>query len=341
MDRKPKASNGVSRRRFMQIVAVAGGATACWQLGLFGSGKSLQSARRSLPIMGTVLNLAVYGPDRDRCEEALTKTIGTMQGLEAKLSRHMATSELAILNKTGLLHTPGKDILQVVAMAADISRKTSGAFDVTMLPLLLLHEEIRGNNDSLDSGRLAQAKKFVGYERLVQDGAGLRLAEPGMGVSLDGIGKGYIVDRGVATLREHGFNNVYVEAGGDLIVSGLKEAQTPWRIGIRNPRPQQEHKLVSIAVSDKAVATSGDYLQAFTPDLRHHHIIDPRLGFSPPELASCTVTAPNVALADGLATALMVLGKADALDLIESLDGCEAYLVGKDLKACNTTGFFS
>jgi FAD:protein FMN transferase len=341
METQSRMSNGISRRSFMQIVAVAGAATACWQLGLLGAGKSLYSARRSQRIMGTTMNLTVFGPDQDHCEEALTNTIATMQGLEAKLSRHMATSELAALNRTGFLEAPGADLQQVVAMARDISRKTSGAFDVTMLPLLLLHEEIRGNNDHPDSGHLAQAKKAVGYQKLVQEGTGLRLTDAGMGISLDGIGKGYIVDQGVATLRALGFNNVYVEAGGDLMVSGRKDAQNPWRIGIRNPRPQQEHKLVTLAVSDKAVATSGDYFQAYTPDLRHHHIIDPRSGFSPPELASCTVTAPSVALADGLATALMVLGKADSLDLIESLDGCEAYLVGKDLRVANTTGFFS
>ena len=162
-----------------------------------------------------------------------------------------------------------------------------------------------------------------------------------MGISLDGIGKGYIVDQGVAALKQRGFNNVYVEAGGDLMVSGQKEAAVPWRIGIRNPRPQHNQRLVTVAVSDKAVATSGDYLQAFTPDLRHHHIIDPRSGFSPPELASCTVTAPSVAMADGLATALMVLGKNDALDLIEPMHGCEAYMVDKNLQHFNTTGFFS
>jgi thiamine biosynthesis lipoprotein len=94
-------------------------------------------------------------------------------------------------------------------------------------------------------------------------------------------------------------------------------------------------------VSDRAVATSGDYLQAFTADLRQHHIIDPRSGFSPPELASCTVTAPNVAIADGLATALMVLGRQTALDLIESLPDCEAYLVDKALQPYHTSGFFS
>ena len=325
----------------MKIVAVAGAATACWQLGLFGRTRTVYAARRSQPIMGTVLNLTVYGPDQDSCEDALTKTILTMQNLEAKLSRHMKESELALLNRTGFLDNPGTDLKQVLTLAQELSRRTAGAFDVTMLPLLLLHEKIRGSNDHPDPTRLAAARSTVGYEDLVIQVTGVRLTRPGMGVSLDGIGKGYIVDRGVATLKSLGFHNVYVEAGGDLMVSGQKEKSAPWRIGIRNPRPERENKVVTIAVSDKAVATSGDYLQAFTPDLRHHHIIDPRSGFSPPELASCTVTAPTVALADGLATALMVLGKDDALDLIEPMPGCEAYLVGKDLRVYNTTGFFS
>jgi Na+-transporting NADH:ubiquinone oxidoreductase subunit A len=339
MDTQSKRAKGISRRGFMQIVAVGGAAAACWQLGLFGQDRQLQAARRSLPIMGTIMNLTVYGTDRDGCEEALGKTVSTMQGLEAKLSRHMASSELASLNSTGSLRDPGVDLLHVLDMAGDLNRKTAGAFDVTMLPLLLLHEENRGLNSALDSSRLVPAQQLVGFSGLVRDENGLHFSGTGMGISLDGIGKGYIVDQGVATLAGNGFHNVYVEAGGDLMVSGLKAADTPWRIGIRNPRPEQGQKMVTLAVSNKAVATSGDYLQAFTPDLRHHHIIDPRSGFSPPELASCTVTAPNVALADGLATALMVLGTNDALDLIESLDGCEAYLVGKDLRVSHSTGF--
>ena len=231
-----------------------------------------------------------------------------------------------------------------LSLAQELSRKSSGAFDITILPLLLLHEKIRGTNDHPDPQQHASARKLVSYEKLQIDETSVRLKEKGMGISLDGIGKGYIVDHGVATLRNLGFNNVYVEAGGDLMVSGRKEDTVPWRIGLRNPRPQQaqqEQKLVTIAVSDKAVATSGDYLQAFTPDFKNHHIIDPRSGFSPPELASCTVTAPNVALADGLATALMVLGKDNAFDLIEPLNGCEAYMVDKNLQHFNTSGFFS
>lgn len=335
---------GFNRRRFLQIVAVAGTATACWKLGLFESTRAIQMARRSQPIMGTVLNLTVYGPDRDSCEEAISTTIATMQGLEGKLSRHMPDSELAELNRTSILENPGADLRNVLTLAQELSRKSSGAFDITILPLLLLHEKIRGTNDHPDPRQHASARSLVSYEKLQIDDTSVRLKERGMGISLDGIGKGYIVDQGVATLRNLGFNNVYVEAGGDLMVSGRKEDAVPWRIGLRNPRPQQgrqDQKLVTIAVSDKAVATSGDYLQAFTPDFKNHHIIDPRSGFSPPELASCTVTAPNVALADGLATAIMVLGKDNAFDLIEPLKGCEAYMVDKNLQHFNTSGFFS
>jgi thiamine biosynthesis lipoprotein len=341
MKKEKTWTNMLNRRSFLKIVAVAGTGAACWKFGLFGSKPSIQMAQRSQPIMGTVLNLTVYGPDRDSCEEALNQTIGTMQKLEGKLSRHMASSELSELNRTTVLKNPSEDLVNVLRLSQDLSNKTSGAFDVTVLPLILLHEEIRGANDHPEPQRHSSASKLVGHDKLQFDARSIRLAKAGMGVSLDGIGKGYIVDQGVAALRGLGFNNVYVEAGGDLMVSGKKEDQVDWRIGIRNPRPQKEQKLITIAVSDKAVATSGDYMQPFTPDLQHHHIIDPRTGFSPPDLASCTVTAPNVALADGLATAIMVLGKDDALDLIEPLEGCETYMVGKDLQEYNSTGFFS
>ena len=341
MNKGQTETNRINRRGFLQIVAVAGVAATCWKLGLFGPTKTIQVARRSQPIMGTVLNLTVYGTDRDLCEAALNQTIAKMQELESRLSRHMLGSEVSRLNKTSFLNNPSKDLINVLTLAQDISRKSSGAFDVTILPLLHLHEKVRGTNNLPDQQQHSSAHKLVGYEKLQLDGKSVRLTEAGMGVSLDGIGKGYIVDQGVATLRSLGFNNVYVEAGGDLMVSGQKEDKEPWRIGIRNPRPQQSQKMVTVAVSDKAVATSGDYMQAFTPDLKNHHIIDPKSGFSPPDLASCTVTAPNVALADGLATAIMVLGKDNAFDLIEPLAGCEAYMVDKNLKSLNTSGFFS
>lgn len=334
-----KRRYGLNRRKFLQLVAVTGVSAACWRLGLFG-GETLQVARHSLPIMGTVLNLTVYGPDKDQCQEGVGKTATAMRALEAKLSRHMENSELAELNRHGFLADPSAELREVLSLARELHRRSSGAFDVTMLPLLRLHEAAHGGeHPAMDS--VAAARRLVSMEGVSYTGDSLRLARPEMGLTLDGIGKGYIVDRGVAELKKCGFANVYVEAGGDLMVTGNKEGRTPWRIALRPPRPQPGEKPTVVAVSDKAVATSGDYLQAFSADFRHHHIIDPRSGFSPPELASCTVTAPTVALADGLATALMVLGREDGLALIKGMDGCEAYLVDKGLQVAHSKGFFS
>ena len=341
MEHETKKPVSLNRRRFMQIIAVAGATATCWKIGLLGTGKALQVARRSQPIMGTVLNLTVYGPNRDSCEEAINNTIERMLLLESHLSRHMKGSELTKLNGRGRLDNPSEYLLDVLNLAWDISKKTSGAFDVTVLPLLRMHESIHGKNDHPDQELLTTTKELVNYENLHFAEDKLRFTNQGMGVSLDGIGKGYIVDQGISTLKSHGFNNVYLEAGGDLMVSGQKDKSSPWRIGLRSPRAEQTQKPVIIEVSDKAVATSGDYLQAFTPDLKHHHIIHPESGFSPQELASCTITAPNVALADSLATAVMVLGKADGFDLIEPMDGCECLVIDKQLTQSSTTGFFS
>lgn len=341
MHTKTPGTSTINRRGFLQIIAFAGATAACWKFGLLGQQSTVQMAQRSQPIMGTVLNLTVYGPDRDLCEEALSKTIETMKGLEGIFSRHMPESELSTLNMTGLVINPHKDLVEVLKLAGEISRKSSGAFDVTILPLLRLHEENRNSGTAPIQQQHRAAQSVVNYDNLEIEAGTIQFTGKNMAVSLDGIGKGYIVDQGVASLRSLGFSNIYVEAGGDLMVSGNKEGKAPWRIGIRSPRPAQNNKMVTIEVANKAVATSGDYMQYFSKDLRHHHIIDPRSGFSPSELASCTVTAPNVALADGLATATMVLGSSDARELIESLDGCEAYMVDKDLNEFNTTGFFS
>ena len=87
------------------------------------------------------------------------------------------------------------------------------------------------------------------------------------------------------------------------------------------------------------MATSGDYMQPFTPDFAQHHILDPHTGRSAPELASATVVAPNAALADALATLAMVLGPDEAVARLEALPDCEGYFVAKTLEISKTPGF--
>ncbi|MDF1614177.1 FAD:protein FMN transferase [Desulfurivibrio dismutans] len=337
VDAGQSRKNVFSRRSALKILAVAGAAGA---LGLTFTGRErgLQVVRRSRVLMSTPVNLTVYSHDREQAEAAAVATLSRMSELEARLSRFRPDSEVGRLNRTGELAGAGADLLAVLALAQQVSAKSDGAFDVTMLPLLTRHQQSRQGLSAADE-QLAAARRAVDFTRLQIDGRQLRLTQPGMGITLDGIGKGYIVDQGVATLAAHGFGRVYVEAGGDLAARGGKPGNKPWRIGIAPPRPGMNRELTVVAGNNLAVATSGDYQQNFSNDYRHHHIINPRTGFSPPQLASCTITAPDAALADALATACLVLGLPDALDLLAAFPGCEGYFVDKEFKVQHTGGF--
>lgn len=329
----------IGRRNFLQIIAAAGAAGALWHLGLRPKNLATHTVRQSRTMMGTQINLIVHGPNLDSCEDAAQSTFARMDELVGRLSRHNPESELSSLNTLGVLFNPSEDIRKVFLLADHISSVTKGAFDVTVLPLLELYTRAKADNTLPSKELVTTALNLVSYNKVRINDSSITLAQKNMGITLDGIGKGYIVDQGAATLRSKGFPNVYVEAGGDLMVSGTKAGNMPWRIGVRNPRPEETSSLVAIEISNRAVATSGDYMQPFTEDLRHHHIIDPRTGSSPPELASATVTAPTVALADGLATAAMVLGPEKSLAVMESLPDCEGFFIDKDLKHYPTAGF--
>ena len=325
----------VDRRRFLQIVAVAGAAGAGWTLGLYRNSSRYKVVSASRAMMGTVVNLTLYGPEKSRLEAAVETTLARMLALEKLLSRHDPASELARLNLTGNIKRPSHDLITVLELARFISDKTNGAFDITVLPLVKLQQAGR----IPDRVSIEKALAVTDYRHITIDEDKIVLTRQGMGLTLDGIGKGYIVDQGVEALKQNGFGNAYVEAGGDLMVSGRKPGDKPWRIGIKNPRPSRSGKLVILKTSNRAVATSGDYMQAYSKDFARHHIVNPKTGYSPPELASATITAPTVALADALATAAMVMGHKKSIAMLQTMPNCEGYFIDKKLNHYQSTGF--
>jgi thiamine biosynthesis lipoprotein len=323
------------RRDLLKILAVGGAGAAAWKLGLFDRMRTRQ-VTRSRTLMGTGIHLTVLGDDLEAAEAAADATLGRMADLEALLSRYQSGSEVSLLNRTG--HVQASDaLLDVLRLANRISEAGDGAFDITVQPLLDAYRR-SSHSDGADGAVLEQAVGLVNHRGVRIDGAGVSLAQPGMAITLDGIGKGYVVDRGVDVLKQRGFHDVFVEAGGDLVASGEKSGGVPWRIGIRSPRAGSALQ-ARFDARNRAVATSGDYMQPFTADYAQHHILDPRTGYSSPELASSTVMAPDAATADALATLTMVLGSRRGRDLLEQMPDCEGYFVSKDLQVTRTTGF--
>ena len=290
--------------------------------------------------MGTMVNLTVVSDDLLAAESAAQAAFDRMSRLDVKLSRWQPDSEVSVLNRTGQLDSASDDLLAIVELSRRISRLSDGAFDITVLPLLELYKRHKKTDGGLPADAAVQETlELVDYRQLKVDGRRVQFEVPGMGITIDGAGKGYVVDEGVKELVGAGFPNVLLEAGGDLVAAGQKEPGRPWRIGIRSPRQESAGELVRFDVVDRAVATSGDYLQAFTEDYKHHHIIDPRTGHSPAELASCTLTAPTAVEADALATMAMVVGPGRTEQILEKLPGREGYLISKDLEVTKTAGF--
>jgi len=329
-----KKRNTISRRDFLKIFAVGGAAGFTAKYGL-DSLIANEVATETRLLMGTVINIKAVGLDQKAASFAINACFDRMAELESVMSRYKPESQLSQLNQTGSLKDANPSLISIIQNSQELSQLTDGAFDITVKPLLDLYQA----SDTLPGEeQILNVISLVDFRKLDVDNQAVSFQQKGMSITLDGIAKGFIVDKGVAILQGFGFKNVMVEAGGDLMAFGEKSPSSPWKIGLQAPRAEMGDLIATFNIKNQALATSGDYMQAFTLDFANHHIIDPRSGHSSPELASVSVTAPTVTLADGLATAIMVMGKR-GLSMIETLSGCEAYVVTKDARALKTSGF--
>jgi thiamine biosynthesis lipoprotein len=145
-----------------------------------------------------------------------------------------------------------------------------------------------------------------------------------------GLVKGWAIDRGASILESHGYQNYFVDAGGDVQTRGLSERGEPWRVGIRHP-VQKDRVVRVVLASGLAVATSGTYEKG-------DHIVDPHTGRVVKDLLSFTVAGPDIVQADVYATAAFAMGR-EGLAFIDGIEGYEAYAIDCDSTGRWTAGF--
>jgi thiamine biosynthesis lipoprotein len=207
-------------------------------------------------------------------------------------------------------------------------------------PLVDLYQYYAAQSNSLPPEELIHRQlDLVDYRQIVANHEAISFKRSGMQITLDGIAKGYIVDAGTKALKQYGFNDILVEAGGDLMAEGQCSTNNPWKIGVESPRRDRLGFIATFGLTSCAAATSGDYMQSFTADFSEHHILDPKRGHSPAELSSATVIAPTSALADALATGMMVLGVRDSLQLCKRSTTVQCLLVTKDGQVMRSADF--
>jgi thiamine biosynthesis lipoprotein len=340
-EQSPTKQSVLSRRRLLQLGAGAALLGAGFYFGII-PWRQTRTIKLSRPLMGTIVNVIVVTDHEDNAHTAIDTAFVKMGALADELSTYDENSPISMLNREGILRNAPQSLLDVFTRSRRLSEVTDGAFDPTVMPLLHLYQSYRETATLPPQSMIDKALKLVDYRKIVvENQTTIRYTLPGMQVTLDGLAKGYIVDAGVGAMEAAGLTDFYLEAGGDLMVRGHRQDGTDWRIGIRNPRSDNLTQMKSIGLSDKAIATSGDYLRYFSDDKTVHHIIDPRSGFSPIELASSSIVAPSVVQADGMATATMVMGAAKSLELIGSLPDCEGYFIDKSMNTHHTEGFFT
>jgi len=289
-------------------------------------GKKLYKFQETLPLMGTFVTITALDPSRTRAQEAIGAGFNEIRRLTNIFSRFAPDTAVSALNKRGILRALEPEMRTVLECCFYYHGLTHGDFDITVNPLVdLLRETFAATGQPPALEQLKTALSLVGMERVSYGPGGIKFLKPGMGITLDGIAKGYIVDRVAEMMTGLGIAHALINAGGDIHAVGDRK----WRIAIRDPF-KSEGYVEAIDLKESAIATSGNYEIYFDRSKLHHHLIDPHTGYSPSKTVSVSIAARTTLEADALSTAVLVGNPVRGKHLIDALAGVEGLIITRN-----------
>jgi thiamine biosynthesis lipoprotein len=306
-----------------------------------GAGPELRRYTFTEVHMGTQFRIVLYAADEATAKLAAKAAFARAAQLDAIMSDYKPASELMRLcKKAGGPPVPvSEDLFAILYRSQEASRRTKGAFDVTVGPLVRLWRRARRTRQLPDPKELERALKLVGYDkiRLDPERRTVQLLLAGMLLDLGGIAKGYAVEEMLAVLRRYGITRALVQASGDIAVADPPPGKSGWKIGLaplRDPQAEPEHYLL---LRHAAVSTAGDAEQHVEIGCkRYSHIINPHTGMPVIGRSSVSVIAPDGTTTDGLDTGLSVLGPKASLPLIEQTDAAACIFVREGKSGAET-----
>jgi thiamine biosynthesis lipoprotein len=208
-----------------------------------------------------------------------------------------------------------------------LGKTTRGSFDITVKPVVDLYQRSFETQQAPPSeARLAEVLDLVDPAALCIQGRSVCFDKEGMGITLDGIAKGYVIDCGMEALKRRRIHHALINAGGDIRTIGGRDRSRPWRVAVQNP-DKEGPALQTFTMKNGAVATSGNYEVYFDKEKVYHHLINPHTARPAHESRSVTVLAGNATLADALSTAVFVAGPKHGKALMETLPGAECLVL--------------
>ena len=296
------------------------------------------------PSMGTLVSVTAVHESSGKVQDAVALAFGEMDRVVSLLNRYDSSSALSFLNTEGAIESPPPELAAVMQQAQYFHGASEGAFDPTVQPLVDLFRNGviggAGATSTPSEAEILQALSLVDGGGIQIGLKAIRLPTPGMGVTLDGIAKGYVVDRMAMVLAKEGLEDFLINAGGDIRSAGLREDGLAWRVGVQDPNKQGDLPDV-IGLSNGAVATSGSYEIYFDRERVHHHIVSARTGSSPQTSQSVSVAAPTTLAADALATSVFVMEPERGMEFIESFPQCACLIVDHQGRQMRSKGWRS
>jgi FAD:protein FMN transferase len=285
-------------------------------------------------IQGTTYSI-VYDNNKNINPEILKlKVEKILHDFDMSLSVYQDSSIISRINRNEetVLDSYFKEVFEKSAL---ISKMTGGAFDITVGPLVRAWGFGPEAHKNFQESKLDSLLKLVGMDKVSIVNGHLIKSVPGISLDVNAIAQGYSVDVICRFFDELGFKNYLIEIGGEVRAKGTKGGNL-WRIGIDKPvdnnmSPGQDLEAV-IKISDKALATSGNYRKFYIEDgVKYSHEIDPKTGYPAKNtLLSISIMADDCAMADGIATACMVMGKDKSIEFLGNHPEFEAYMIYSD-----------
>jgi thiamine biosynthesis lipoprotein len=317
-----------SRRRFLGITAAAAG------LPLLPIAPGLAAPQLRV-WKGTALGcdavLQIHHRDAAAADRLIAESLAEVRRLERIMSIYQPESALSELNRTGLLEDPPFDLVRVLSESRRYSLMSEGAFDVTVQPLWDVYaghfSQPNASPDGPAPDALAAAVAKVGYDKIDISPARLRFGKPGMGVTLNGVGQGYITDRIVELLRREGVSHALVNMGKMRALGGHPDGG-PWSVGLEDPRaPGSTAERIPLA--DCSVATAGGYGTLFDPAGRFNHIFEPWSGRTSWRWLSVSIESETATDGNALSNAFTLMPAEKTEPIVRSL-GLVAHFVRPD-----------
>ncbi len=290
-------------------------------------------------MMGTLwtVEVADHG-EPDQARAAIESAYRELDRIDHMMSEWRPDSPISAVDAAAGQHPVAvpAELRALIERSIHYSQITQGTFDITWRGMgSLWHFDASFVPPS--EAQIDAARKRIDYRKIQINGNSVYLPA-GMNIGLGGIAKGYAIDRAGAVLREAGFDDWFVDGGGDVLVHGTRNG-VPWRVGIQDPRAERGTLLGVVNLKDAALASSGDYERyRIVNGVRYHHIIDPRTGRPASASIAVTVLAPTAEQGVVLDKGVFILGPAEGMALARK-EGVEALLIDPAQRRYTTPGF--